>query len=210
MALQSQLYRGCRWIIAVTQMLEVTFEFKLSSFLFTSTGDSGGLPANTSSRSLRFACERVMSARKIAEDKPVSGFDFLGGAGSTGDKIESDEGFENQFIQFLSGHAKIDVSKVVIASGAMGYRVNPKEDSKGEMGRVFLKEMQDKNGLDIDLILKPEEFDAIWEITATQKIQRMVGSFVCYKLKQDKLGNSGDINRVAGILSSSLQMIPGS
>lgn len=188
-------------------MLEVTFEFKLSSFIFTSTGDSGGLPVNTSGKSLRFSCERVMSARKIAEDKPVSGFDFLGAGGNAGDKIESDEAFDNQYIQYLSGHTKIDVSKVIIAGGEFGFRVNPKEPNNGEMGRVYLQEMQDKNGLDIDLILKPEEFAAVWALTAEQKIHRMVGSFVCYKLKQANLAGN-DINRVAGILTSTLQMIP--
>ncbi len=163
---------------------------------------------NTSSKSLRFTCERVMSARKIAEDKPVSGFDFLGAASNAEVKIESDDAFDNQFIQYLSAHAKIDVSKVMIAGGDFGFRVNPKEPNNGEMGRVYLKEMQDKNGLDIDLILKQEEFDAVWGLAAEQKIHRMVGSFVCYKLKQANLAGC-DINRTAGILTSALQLIPG-
>ncbi|MGV8933851.1 MAG: hypothetical protein ACOH1I_04475 [Gallionellaceae bacterium] len=189
-------------------MLEVSFELTLSAYLFTSTGDSGGLPVNTSSKSLRFTCERVMSARKIAEDKPVSGFDFLGAGGNAEDKIESDDAFDNQFIQYLSAHAKIDVSKVMIAGGDFGFRVKPKEPNNGEMGRVYLKEMQDKNGLDIDLILKQAEFDAVWELSAGQKIHKMVGTFMCYKLKPANLAGF-DINRVAGILTSTLQMIPG-
>jgi hypothetical protein len=188
-------------------MIEVLLELKLDSFLVNSTGDSGGLPAMMSTRALRFSCGKILSARQLTEDKPSADFEFLGAANKQ-TKIESDTEFDAQLIKYLSGHTQVDTSKVMISFGAAGYCVNPKEGNNGEIGRVFIKALPNQSSLDIEMVLKQNEFDAVWELTTQHKIQNVVGTFVCFKPKNVAQDAGSESKRAIGILSSSLQMMP--
>lgn len=188
-------------------MIEVLLELKLDSFLVNSTGDSAGLSAQMSTRALRFACAKILSARQLFEDKPSTDFEFLGASSKHENKIDSDKEFDEQLAQYLTSHSTVDISKVLIVSGAAGYSINPREAGTGEIGRMFIKALTNQSSLDVVLVLKPGEFDAIWALTTEQKIQRVLATLVCYKLKQ-AAQEQGETLHVAGILSSSLQMLP--
>lgn len=58
-------------------------------------------------------------------------------------------------------------------------------------------------------LFKTKEFDAIRELITVQKIQKVIATLVCFKLKQDKPGADNESAFVAGIISSSLRMVPG-
>jgi hypothetical protein len=67
----------------------------------------------------------------------------------------------------------------------------------------------DQSRVIIDLVPKNEEFDAIWELVTTHKIQKAIATLVCFKLKQDNPASDNETSFVAGIISSSLRMMPG-
>ena len=190
-------------------MIEIQLELKLDSFLVNSTGDASGLAVTTSTKVLRFSCEKIMSARQLTEEKPSADFEFLGAANKNENKIESDTEFDAQLIKYLSSHTQVDISKVMIAFGAAGYCANPKEPSNGEIGRMFIKALPSQSSLEIELVLKQNEFDAVWELTTQHKIQKVIGTFVCYKLKRVAPDANSESKRVVGVLSSTLQMMPG-
>jgi len=189
-------------------MIEVLLELKLNSFLVNSTGDSGGLSARMSTRMLRFTCEKVLAAKHLTEDKPSADFEFLGAAAKQGNQVGGDAEFDNQLMTYLSQRRQVEISKVMIAFGEAGYCVNPKEDNNGEIGRLFIRELPDKKGLDVEMVLKQNEFDDIWALTTQQNIQKVVGTFICFKPKLAGPGVESDVKQVAGILSSSLQLLP--
>jgi hypothetical protein len=189
-------------------MIEVLLELKLDSFLVNSTGDSSGLPATMSTKALRFSCEKILSARQLTEEKPSADFEFLGSASKNENKIESDTEFDAQIIKYLSSHTQIDTSKVMVAFGDAGYCTTPKEASNGEIGRIFIQALPSQSSLNIELVLKQNEFDAVWELTTKHKIQKVIGTFVCFKLKRVALDANSESKRVVGVLSSSLQMMP--
>jgi hypothetical protein len=188
-------------------MIEVLLELKLNSFLVNSTGDSSGLAAQMSDRMLEFTCDRILSVRQLTEDKPTTGFEFLDAPGVQENAGGTDAGFDSQITHYFAAHTQFDISKVMIAFGADGYRVNPKESSNGEIGRMFIRELPNQSSLELDLVLKQNEFDSIWSLITKQDLQRVIATFICFQPK-----NPGSAERqlkhVVGILSSSLQMMP--
>ena len=189
-------------------MIEVQLDLKLNAVLVNSTGESGGLPANRSARSLRFSCGRILSVRQLADETPTADFSFLGSASKREEKADSDRVFDEELGKYLLDHTHIDISKVMIAFGVEGYRINPKVDSGGEIGRMFIKEVPHQFSLDVGLVIKPDEFDAIWELTTKRNVTSMIGTFVCFN--PERAGPDADSEmRVAAILASSFQMMPG-
>lgn len=189
-------------------MIEVSLELNLESFLVNSTGDSAGLSVQSSTKALRFTCERILSANQLADEKPTTDFDFLSASGKSGTKVETDHESDQQLVQYFSRHTTVDISKVMIAYGDSGYRTSAKAISGSAIGRVFIKESPNQSSLDIEMVLKPAEFDAIWAITTQQKIRRMIATLVCFQLKLEGQVAQSETLHVAGILSSSLQLMP--
>lgn len=189
-------------------MIEIQLDLKLNSILVNSTGGSGGLPAHMSARTLRFSCGKILSARQLTDDTPTADFDFLGSTSKREGKAESDREFDEELSKYLLDHTHIDISKVMIAFGDAGYRVNPRGESGSEIGRLFIKEMPNQISLDIELVIKQDEFDAIWELTTKQNVTSIIGTFVCFNPKRDDSEDNSDSRRVAAIFASSLQMMP--
>ena len=96
---------------------------------------------------------------------------------------------------------------MMVAFGDEGYRINPKTDSGGEIGRMFIKEVPHQFSLDVGLVIKPDEFDAIWELTTKRNVTSMIGTFVCFNPEHAGPGADSEM-RVAAILASSFQMMP--
>ena len=190
-------------------MIEVVLDLKLNAFLVNSTGDAGGLPLQMSAKTLRFACGRILSARQLSDDTPTLDFEFLGSASTRENKIEAGREFDEQLIEYLLSHTHIDISKVMIAFGDEGYRTSRKEQSGSEIGRLFIKELPNQISLDIALVIKQNEFDAIWELTTKQNVKNMIGTFVCFLPNRTDPDAGSEEKQVAAILASSLQMMPG-
>jgi hypothetical protein len=189
-------------------MFEVLLDLKLDSFLVNSTGDSAGLSNRTSTRVLRFSCGKILSARQLTEDTPSADFEFLGSSGKKEDTKETDKEFDEKFVTYLSSHSTVDISRVTIAYGSAGYCVNPKEGNNGEVGRLFINNLPDQSNVDVELVLKQDEFDAVWELTTKQQIQNVIGTLVCFKPKHPGSDINHIAKHVAGVLSCSLQMLP--
>ena len=189
-------------------MIEVLLDLKLISHLVNSTGDASGLPLQVSARTLRFSCGKILSARQLTDDMPTADFDFLDSSSNREGKIDSDREFDNQLIKYLLDHTHIDISKVMISFGDEGYRMHSKETGGNEIGRLFIKELPSQISLDVDLVIKQNEFDAIWELTTKQGVKSMIGTFVCFNSKRADSGADNE-KQVAAILASSFQMMPG-
>jgi hypothetical protein len=97
----------------------------------------------------------------------------------------------------------------MVASGEMGYSTKPKGTISNEIGRMYLSVAADQSRVIIDLVPKNEEFNAIWELVTAHKIQKASATLVCFKLKKDSLTPDSETAFVAGIISSSLRMLPG-
>jgi len=188
-------------------MIEVLLDLKLNSCLINSTGDSSGLPLQMSARTLRFSCDKILSARQLAGDAPTADFDFLDSSSNREGKIDSDREFDDQLIKYLLDHTHIDISKVMIVFGDKGYRTNPKEEGGNEIGRLCIKELPSQISLDIELVIKQNEFDAIWELATKHNVKSMIGTFICFKSKRADSGADNE-KQVVAILASSLQMMP--
>jgi len=189
-------------------MIELTLEFKLESFLVNSTGDAAGLSVQSSTKALRLCCERVVSASLITDEKPTSDFDFLSTSGKIGVKAETDQAFDQQFVQYFSTHATMDISKVMVTYGDSGYRTSARDVSSGAIGRLFIGESAKKRNLEIVMVIKPDEFESIWAMTAQQNVRRIIATLVCFKLKPEDQGEQRSGFQAAGIFSSVLQLMP--
>lgn len=190
-------------------MIEVTLELKIDSFVVNSVGAAGELAGKMPHKALRFVCERFASVRQLTENTPSADFSFLSSSAQSGSVVESDEAFDAQLLKYITAHAKVDISRVMVASGATGYSTKPKGDVSNEIGRMQLSTSADQNRVVIDLVPKDEEFDAIWELITAHKIQKATATLVCFKLKQNDPATNNETSFVAGIISSSLRMLPG-
>jgi hypothetical protein len=190
-------------------MIEVTLEFRIDSFVVNSVGNASELAGKMPHKALRFVCERFASVRQLTENTPSADFSFLSSSDQSGSAVESDVAFDAQLLKYITAHAKVDISRVMVASGEMGYTTKPKGAASNEIGRMQLSTSADQNRVIIDLVPKNEEFDAIWELVTTHKIQKAIATLVCFKLKQDNPASDNETSFVAGIISSSLRMMPG-
>jgi hypothetical protein len=108
----------------------------------------------------------------------------------------------------LKSHTAIHNSRVNIASGSSGYVAAGKGASSGEIGRLYIAEQSNQNSLGIELVFKPEEFDAAWELMTQEKIRRVTATLVCFKLMPGAFVGHNENLFAAGILSCSLQFMP--
>jgi hypothetical protein len=191
-------------------MIEVILELRFDSFLVNSVGGSGELAGKMPTRAVGFVCKKISSARQLTGGTPSAEFDFLGSSAQHATKTESDKEFDEQLLNYLKAHTTVDISRVNVASGTSGYATAPKGVITGEIGRMVLAKSAEQSRVDIELVLKSDEFDAVWELTTGQKIQKVIATLVCFQLKQANPAPHSEILFVAGIVSSSLRMMPGS
>lgn len=188
-------------------MIEVTLELKFDSFLVHSKGKSDDASSQKSARAIKFTCPKVSSVRKMTENKPSSDFEFLGAANKQAAPGETDLEFDEKLFQHLSTHAAIEASRVNIASGPSGYIAAEKGANSGEIGRLIIPEMA-QSGLGLELVFQQDEFDAVWEMLAQQKVRRVFANLACFKLLPGAFTGHGKNLFVAGVLSCSLQFTP--
>ncbi|MDO8991201.1 MAG: hypothetical protein Q7U91_16370 [Sideroxyarcus sp.] len=189
-------------------MIEISLQLKLDSFLVNSMGKSEDISSQKSARALKLTCEQILSGRLMTESKPTTDFEFLGSASKHETQLESDTDFDGKLITHLKTHTAIHHSRVNIASGLSGYVAAEKGVSSGEIGRLYIAELSNQNRLGIELVLKPEEFDAAWELMTQQKVRRVAATLVCFKLMPGAFVDHAENLFAAGILSCSLQFTP--
>jgi hypothetical protein len=189
-------------------MIEVTFEFKFDSFLVNSVGGSGELAGTAPNKALRFVCERISSVKQLTENAPTAEFEFLGSARQSATTADRAKEFDDKLSEYLTSHTTVDISSVTVSSEASGYSTMPKGVSTGEIGRMMLTTLPNQSRVDITLVLKNDEFDAAWKLTAEQEIQQVMARLVCFELTQGNPAASSQGILTAGIVSSSLRFIP--
>jgi len=192
-----------------SQMIEVTLELRIDSFVVNSVEATGELAAKVPHKALRFVCERFASIRQLTDNTPSADFSFLSSSDQSGAATESDSAFDAQLLKYITAHTKVDISRVMVASGVTGYSTKPKGAISNEIGRMQLATSADQNRVIIDLVPKNEEFEVIWALVTEYKIQKVVATLVCFKLKQANPDAGSETAFVAGIISSSLRMMPG-
>jgi hypothetical protein len=189
-------------------MIEISLQLKLESFLINSMGISEDISSQKSSRALKLTCEQILSGRLMTESKPTTDFDFLGSASKRDTQTESDTDFDGKLITYLKTHTAIHNAKVNIASGNSGYVAAGKGVNSGEIGRLYIAEHSNQSSLGLELVFKPEEFDAVWALMTEQKIRKVNATLVCFKLMPGAyIGHSENLFS-AGILSCALQFAP--
>lgn len=189
-------------------MIEISLQLKLDSFLVNSMGMSEDISSRNSARALKLSCETIASARRLTESKPTTDFEFLSASNKQGIQVDADKEYEDKLYAYLSTHSTVDASAVNIASGASGYVAAQKGTSSGEIGRLYFTETPNQSSLALELVFKPEEFDAAWELMTQQKVRRVAATLVCFKLMPGAFVDHADNLFAAGILSCSLQFTP--
>lgn len=189
-------------------MIEVSLELKLDSFLVNSMGKAEDISSQMSARALKLSCVKIASARPLTENKPTAEFEFLGSSSKRNTQAETDKEFDDKLFAYLATHTTVDTSRVNIASGSSGYIAAGKGISSEEIGRMYITELPNQSSLGLELVFKPEEFDAAWELMTRQKVRKVIATLVCFKLMPGAfLGNNENLF-VAGVLSCSLQFAP--
>lgn len=189
-------------------MIEVLLELKLDSFLVNSMGKSEDISSQMSARALKLSCEKIASARLLTESKPSADFEFLATSSKHDTHAESDRDFEDQLFAYLATHMTVDASRVNIASGSSGYVATQKGISSGEIGRLSITELPNQSSLGLELVFKPDEFDAAWGLMTQQKVRKVIATLVCFKLMPGAFLGNNESLFVAGVLSCSLQFAP--
>lgn len=189
-------------------MLEISLHLKLDSFLVNSMGKSEDISSQKSSRALLLSCEQIVSGRITNESKPSTDFEFLGSANKRDTQATSDTEFEGKILAYLKSHTAVHNSRINIAAGTSGYLAAEKGVTSGEMGRMYIAEQSNQSSLGIDLVFKPEEFDAAWELMTREKVRKVTATLVCFKLMPGAFVGHSENLFAAGILSCSLQFAP--
>jgi hypothetical protein len=191
-------------------MIEVILELKLDSLLVNSIGGVGDAVDYVPSKALRFSCERIASSRPLTDNTPSADFEFLNSSSKHDLKTGFDREFDDQLVTSLTIQNAIDTSKVVIAPQSPDNRKKPEGVSSSEMGRMLFTSMPTPGSVDLklDLFLKHEEFEEVWNMVAQHNVQNVIATLVCFKLEQDGLASKDKTTVVSGVLSSSLRMMP--
>jgi hypothetical protein len=185
-------------------MIEVTLELKLDSFLVNTVGGSGELAGKAPSKAVKFVCERILSAQKLADNAPTAEFEFLGSANQQAAAAGTAKGFDDKLYEYVTTLASGDLSRVTVSSIASGYTTMPKGASTGEIGRMMFTRLPEQSRVLIELVLNDNEFDAVWKLTSEQDIRHVIATLVCFEVKQANLPPN---SIVVGIASSSLQLM---
>jgi hypothetical protein len=141
-------------------MIEITLQLKLDSFLVNSKGMSEDTSSQNSAKALKLSCEKIDSVRLLTESKPTADFNFLAASNKQDAHVDADKEFEGKLYAYLTTHTTVDTSRVNIASGTSGYVAVQKGTSSGEIGRMYFTEMPNQSSLALELVFRPEEFDA--------------------------------------------------
>ncbi|HLY95639.1 MAG TPA: hypothetical protein VKO66_00365 [Sideroxyarcus sp.] len=189
-------------------MIEIQLELKLDSFLVNSMGKSEDISSQMSARALRLSCDKIAAARPLADNRPSADFEFLTSSAKRENQADSDKEFDDKLFAYLTAHRTVDASRVNIAAGSSGYIAAQKGVSSGEIGRMYITELPKQRALDLELVFKPDEFDAAWELMTHQKVRKVVATLVCFKLAQAAPAGHSERLFVAGVLSCSLQLVP--
>lgn len=189
-------------------MIEISLQLKLDSFLVNSKGKSEDISSQNSARALKLACEKIASARLLTESKPTADFEFLAAAGKQVTQADDDKEFEEKLFAYLTAHTTFDISRVNIAFGDSGYLAAQKGTSSGEIGHLYLAELPNQSRLTLELVFKPQEFDAAWELMTQQKVRRVTAKLVCFKLMPGAFVGHTEHLFAAGVLSCSLHFTP--
>jgi hypothetical protein len=187
-------------------MIEISLQLKLDSFLVNSMGKSEDISSQNSARALLLSCEQVASGRLMTESKPTTDFEFMSASNTTQD--DADKEFDGKLLAYLKSHTAIQNSRINIATGSSGYVAAEKGVSSGEIGRLYIAEQSNQSSLGLELVFKPEEFEAAWELMTQQKIRRVTATLVCFKLMPGAFVGHKENLFAAGILSCSLQFVP--
>ncbi len=185
-------------------MIEVILELKLDSFVVNGMSDSKILVGPLPPRALRFTCVKITSALQLSGETPSANFDFLDSSIQHKAGLESDREFDEQLLKYLATHATVDTSRVVVALKSSENLTKSKASGHDEIGRLSLVEQSNQSSVNLEMFIRRDEFDAAWELLTKQKIMKIVAVLVCFYLGQDK----PEPMLVAGVLSSSLQLIP--
>ena len=193
-------------------MIEITVALKLESFVVNSMGDSSDLLEYMPARAVRFSCEKIASSRPLTDNTPSADFEFLNSSSKLETKIGFDKEFDDKLLKFLAAHDTLETSRIVIAPEPPDNRKRPDGVSDSEMGRIYFATLpeQKRADLKLELFFKHSEFEDVWNITTQQEIRKVIATLVCFKPKQDGLSAPNESTFVAGVLSSSLQMMPNS
>jgi hypothetical protein len=187
-------------------MIEISLQLKLDTFLVNSMGKSEDISSQKSARGLLLTCEQIVAGRLMTESKPTADFEFMAASNTT--QVDADKEFDGKLLAYLKAHTGTHNSKVNIASGSSGYVAAEKGVSSGEIGRLYFAELPDQSSFGIELVFKPEEFDAAWELMTQQKVRKVTATLVCFKLRPGAfVGHNANLF-AAGILSCSLQFAP--
>jgi hypothetical protein len=189
-------------------MIEISLQLKLDSFLVNSMGKSEDISSQQSARALHFSCEKIVSARLLAESKPAANFDFLSAANKQDAHVDIDKEFEDKLYAYLTTHTTVDASRVNIAFGTAGFVAAQKGTGSGEIGRLYFTETSNQRSLALELVFMPEEFDAAWELMTQQKVRRVAATLMCFKLMPGADAGHNANLFTAGVLSCSLQFTP--
>jgi hypothetical protein len=189
-------------------MIEIKLELKLDSFIVNCIGGSGDQSGVMPTKALRFICENIASVRQLTGNAPTADFEFLGGATQREAKVDPDQEFDNKLLKYLTTHTTVDVSSITVSSEASGYSTMPKGENTGEIGRITFTKLPDQSRMDIELVLKSAEFDSTWALMTGYHIQYANTTLVCFRLKQGTPPPQSETSYVAGIFSSSLQIVP--
>lgn len=189
-------------------MIEISLQLKLDTFLVNSMGMSEDISSQNSARALKLSCEKIITARLLTESKPTADFEFLAASGKPGIQVDADKDFEEKLYAYLRTHTTVDASRVNIAFGDSGYAAAQKGTSSGEIGRLYFTETSNQSNLTLELVFKPEEFDAAWELLTQQKVRRVAATLVCFKLMPGAFVGHTENLFAAGVLSCSLQFTP--
>lgn len=189
-------------------MIEITLDLRLDSFLVNSMGKSEDISSQKSARALKLSCEKIASARLLTENKPSADFEFLAASGKRETQADTDKEFEEKLFAYLKTHTTVDTSRVNIASGSSGYVAAQKGTSSGEIGRLYITELPKQSSLGLELVFKPEEFDAAWALMTQQKVRNVIATLTCFKLMPGAFVSHGESLFVAGVLSCTLQFAP--
>jgi hypothetical protein len=189
-------------------MIEISLQLKLDSFRVNSMGKSEDTSSQNSPRALLLSCEKIASARLMTESKPTADFEFLAASAKHETHVDVDKEFEAKLYAYLTAHTTVDASRINIASGTSGYVAAQKGTSSGEIGRLYFTEMPNQSSLALELVFKPEEFDAAWELMTQEKVRRVTATLVCFKLMPGAFVGHAENLFAAGVLSCSLQFTP--
>lgn len=190
------------------EMIEIILELKLDSFLVNGMSASSARLGRLPLRALRFSCAKIASARQLTDDTPSASYDFLESASTLEAGVESDRVFDEQILKYLSTHATVDTSRVLVALDSSEVPASSGDEGSVGIGHMSLAELPHQNSVNLEMVLRRDEFDAAWGLTAEQKVRKVIATLVCFKPAAEAVDQRSGTALAASILSGSLRLLP--